>query len=53
MVESTLGHRKPKKPNEIGLKGFSNLIVQNSDLVLKCICISNFGNFRFTNLKCH
>ena len=39
VVESTLGHRKPKKPDEIGLKGLSKLIVQNSDLVRKCICI--------------
>ena len=37
MVESTFGHRKPKKLNEIGLKGLPNLIVQNSDLVRKCI----------------
>ena len=50
VVESTLSHRKPKKPDEIGLKGLSKLIVQNSDLVLKCICIENFGNFRFTNI---
>ena len=53
VVESTLSHRRPKKSDEIGLKGLSKLIVQNSDLVQKCICIENFGNFRFTDLKCH
>ena len=26
------------------LKGHSKMIVQNSDFVLKCICIKNFGN---------